>query len=131
MWLRLTALVLLPEPSPKAQSVLVIVPVDVFVKLTFSGLVPPVGPPTKFAIGTTAPIPVIGFVLLPPFAEENMTTLLKNAALVGLKRTTTFVKPNPVRLNGVPDRIVNGPPVMEVVPPLKAAPPRFVTVKLA
>src|ERR1044071_467412 len=87
MWLRLTALVLLPEPSPKSQSVLVIVPVDVFVKLTFSGLVPPVGPPTKLAIGTTAPIPVIGFVLLPPFAEENMTTLLKKDALVGLNGT--------------------------------------------
>ena len=61
----------------------------------------------------------------------KITTLLKLPALPGAKRTTRLVEPNPDRLNGVPERIVKGPPLTVAVPLLNAAPPRFVTVKLS
>ena len=44
---------------------------------------------------------------------------------------TTFVDPKPGRLKGVPETIVNGPPLDVTVPLLRADPPRLVTVKLA
>ena len=122
---------MLLAPSPKSQNRLVIVPVEASEKVTSSGHAPLVGLAVKFATGATAPLPVTEFVLLPSFAVVNRTTLLKLAALVGAKRTTTLVALNPPRLNGVPDRIVNGPPEIDAVPLVRGELPRLVTTKAA
>src|SRR5438552_1054620 len=121
------AAVLFVEPSPKSHKTLVIVPVELFVKLTVSGITPLVGPAVKRANGTIAPTPANGLVLLPSLLVVKTITLLKLAALVGAKRTSTLVEPKPIRLNGVPERIEKGPPLTEAVPLLKAAKPRLVT----
>src|SRR5439155_122776 len=98
---RLVTLVFVVVPSPKSHSQLVIVPVELFVKLTVSGRSPLVGPPTKLATGIIAPAPVTPLVLLPPLLLRT-TALLKLAALVGAKVTITCpVWPGP-RLNGLP-----------------------------
>ena len=52
-------------------------------------------------------------------------------ALKGAKRITRLVEPKPGRLKGVPERIVNGPPLTVATPLLREAPPRLVIVKLA
>ena len=127
---RLVAVVLVVVPSPKSQKRLVIVPVELSVKATAKGLGPLVGAPTNVACGTLAPVPRTVFVAFPPLPELKTTTLLKLAALVGAKRITTLVEPNPARANGVPDKMVKGG-VAETVPLDKEVPPRFVTVKLA
>src|SRR5260370_19662328 len=92
------------------------VPLELSVKLTVSGLRPLVGLPLKPAAGATAPVPVRALVLLPALALLTTTTLLKLAALPGAKRTTRFVGPNPVRLKGVPDTLLKGPPLMAARP---------------
>ena len=83
------------------------------------------------AADTTAPVPITALVLLPSLAVLKTTALLKLAALPGAKRTARLVEPKPGRLNGVPDRIVKGPPLTMAVPLLKAAAPRLVTTKAA
>src|SRR6266567_1156843 len=123
MWLKVVAVVLVVELSPKSQNRLVMVPLELSLKLTVSGLRPLVGLPLKPAAGATAPVPVSALVLLPSLAVLNTTTLLKLAALVGANRTTTFVEPKAVKLNGVPERIVNGPPLTVAKPLVSAAPP--------
>ncbi len=69
---------------------------------------------------------------LPPLLV-NTTALLKLPELVGAKRTTRLVEPNPARLN--PDasgeRILKGPPVIVATPLVTAAAPRLLTTKLA
>src|SRR6266481_2366330 len=105
MWLRLVAAVLVVVPWPKSQNRLVMVPAELSVNETVSGHGPMVGAPTKSAAGTSAPAPRIVLVELPP-SLVNTTTLLKLAALVGVKRTTRLVEPNPAKLNGVPDTIL-------------------------
>src|SRR6266581_1966235 len=138
---KVVALVLVVELSPKSQNRLVMVPLELSVKLTVSGLRPLVGLPLKLATGTAAPVPVRALVLLPPLLVLITTTLLKLAALpallvktttllklatlVGAKRTTTLVAPKPARLKGVPERIVNpGEPGLIVAKPLvRDAPP--------
>ena len=111
------------ELSPKSQNRLVMVPLELSVKLTVSGLSPLVGLPLKLATGTTAPVPVRALVLLPSLSVLNTTTLLKVAALVGAKRTTTLVEPKAAKVNGVPERIVKGPPLIVARPLVSAAPP--------
>src|SRR5437879_3130974 len=101
------------------------VPLEVSVKLTVSGLRPLVGLPTKLAIGTIAPVPVIALVLLPPLLVST-TILLKLVALVGVKRTTRLAAPKPGRLNGVPETTLKPPSLMLATPLLKGAPPRLV-----
>src|SRR6266567_2211896 len=198
MWLKVVALVLVVELSPKSQNRLVMVPLELSLKLTVSGLSPLVGLPLKLAPGATAPVPVSALVLLPSLAVlttttllkvpvlpgaklttrsvgssaqaslvitnqggaleptatvpklrlpgetpswagvrplpvtvlaelppllVKTTTLLKLPALVGAKRTMTFVEPKPARLKGVPERILNGPPLIVARPLVKDAPP--------
>src|SRR5882724_3597146 len=119
------------ELSPKSQKRFVIVPVERLVKATVSGLRPLVGVLVKAAVGTIAPVPITGLVLLPAAAVVKTTALLKLEALLGLKRTRTLVEAKPGRLKDVPDGRLNGPPVTEAVPLLRGAAPRFVTMKLA
>src|SRR5713101_9135403 len=123
--------VLVVAPSPKSQKPLVIVPVDLSVKETVNGHVPIVGLPVKFAVGASAPLPVKVLVLLPPFPVVKTSLLVKLAALVGAKRTTRLVAPKPGKAKGVPETIVNGPPLTVAAPLVSAAPPRLVTTKLA
>src|SRR5437016_5423134 len=101
------------------------VPLELSVKLTVSGLSPLVGLPLKLAAGATAPVPVSALVLLPALLLLKTTTLLKLAALVGAKRTTTFVEAKPARLKGVAETMVNpGEPGLIVARPLfRDAPP--------
>src|SRR6266700_3887937 len=118
--------------GPLTVRLTVLVPVELSVKLTVSGLSPLVGLPLKLAAGATAPVPVSALVLLPSLAVLKTTTLLKLAALVGAKRTTTFVEAKPARLKGVPERIVNpGERGLIVARPLvRATPPWLVSTKL-
>ncbi len=118
------------EPSPKFQNRLVIVPVEVSVKATVTGFRPLVGLAKKFAIGTRAPVPRTELAVLPPVLVK-LRTLLKLAALVEVKRTTRLVVPKPGRLKGVPNKIVNGPALIEAEPLVSRAPPRLVRTKLA
>src|SRR5229473_4869892 len=125
------AVVLVVELSPKSQNRVVIVPLELSVKLTVSGLRPLVGLPLKLAAGATAPVPVSALVLLPSLAVLTTTTLLKAAALPGAKLTTRLVEPKPARLKGVPEIMVKGPPLIVARPLLSAAPPWLVITKLA
>src|SRR5216684_6672893 len=124
------AAVLMVAPSPKSQNRLVIVPVELSVKETLSGLRPVVGLPVKLAVGPSAPAPVTVLVLLPPLPVVKTSLFVKLAALVGAKRTTRLVPPKPGKAKGVPDTIVNGPPLTVATPFVSAAPPRLVTTKL-
>src|SRR6266568_6307183 len=107
------------------------VPLELSVKLTVSGLRPLVGLPLKLAAGATAPVPVRALVLLPALAVLKTTTLLKLAALPGAKLTTRLVEPKPARLKGVPETMVKGPLLIVAWPLLSAAPPWLVITKLA
>src|SRR6266702_4217192 len=128
---KVVAVVLVVELSPKSQNRLVMVPLELSVKLTVSGLSPLVGLPLKLAAGATAPVPVSALVLLPALLLLTTTTLLKVAALPGAKLTTRLVEPKPARLKGVPEIMVNGPPLIVARPLLSAAPPWLVITKLA
>src|SRR6266700_1615029 len=128
---KVVALVLVVELSPKSQNRLVMAPVELSVKLTVSGLSPLVGLPVKAAAGATAPVPVSALVLLPPLLVLITTTWLKVAALVGAKRTTTLVEPKAAKVNGVPETMVKGPPLIVARPLLSDAPPWLVSTKLA
>src|SRR5262249_44133110 len=127
------AIVFVVLPSPKSHSALVIVPLELLVKLTSSGLRPAVGPPAKLAAGTNAPVPVTTLVVLPSLPVVKWMLLLTEPALVGAKRTTRLVEPNPARPNGVPETIVKAvEPLPKVATPfVSGAPPKFVTMKLA
>src|SRR5215472_15358417 len=107
-----------------------IVPVELSVKVTVSGLSPMVGLPTKLADGTNAPEPSNALVWLPPLLVKT-TTLLELTALVGLKLTTRLVEPKPGSVKGVPEMMMKGPPSTAATPLVTGAPPRFVTTKLA
>ena len=106
------------------------VPVELSVKETVSGLTPLVGLAVKLAAGTIAPIPRTALVEPPPLLLKT-TTLLKLPALAGAKRTTRLVEPKPARLKGVPETILKGPALIVATPLVSAAPPRLVTTKLA
>src|SRR6266566_206550 len=135
MWLRLVAAVLVVVPSPKSQNRLVMVPLELSVKETLSGQEPMVGAPTKSAAGTSAPAPRTALVELPP-SLVNTTTLLKLAALGGVKRTTRLLEPKPAKLKGTvpvwppPDTMPKGPAPIVATPLLSGAPPRLVTTKV-
>src|SRR6266705_2502284 len=101
------------------------VPVELLVKVTVSGLTPLVGLAVKAATGATDPMPVTGLILLALMPAVTVTTLLKLAALVGANRTTRLVELKPGKLKGVPDKMVNGPLVTVAVPLLSGAPPEF------
>src|SRR6266404_7883522 len=107
------------------------VPLELSVKLTVSGLSPLVGLPLKPAAGATAPVPVSALVLLPALAVLTTTTLLKVPALPGAKLTSRLVEPKAAMLKGVPERMVKGPPLIVARPLLSAAPPWLVITKLA
>src|SRR5882724_7980558 len=107
------------------------VPLELSVKLTVSGLRPLLGLPLKLAAGATAPVPVSALVLLPPLLVLITTTLLKLAALPGAKLTTRLVEPKPARLKGVPATMVKGPPLMLTKPLVSATAPRLVSTRLA
>src|SRR6266704_1939688 len=130
VWLKVVAVVLVVELSPKSQNRLVMVPLELSAKLTVSGLRPLVGLPLKLAAGATAPVPVSALVLLPALLLLTTTTLLKLAALPGAKRTTRLVEPKPARLKGVPETMLKGPPLMVARPLLSDAPPWLVITKL-
>src|SRR6266702_8771661 len=92
------------------------VPLELSVKLTVSGLRPLVGLPLKLAPGATAPVPVSALVLLPSLAVLTTTTLLKVPALPGAKLRTRLVELKPLRLKGVPETMVNpGEPGLTIV----------------
>src|SRR2546430_14191203 len=133
MWLKVVAVVLVVELSPKSQNRLVMVPVELSVKLTVSGLSPLVGLPLKLAAGATAPVPLSALVLLPALLLLTTTTLLKVVALPGAKLTTRLVEPKPARLKGVPETMVNPDESGLIVarPLLSAAPPWFGITRLA
>src|SRR2546422_559371 len=124
MCVRLDALVFVVEPSPKSQKRFVIVPVELSVKVTVSGLRPAVGLAVKLAAGTSAPVPITELVLLPPPLVITIA-LLKLPALAGVNRTTKFVEPNPDRLNGVPETRLNGDALRLAAPLVRAAAPRL------
>src|SRR5882724_5006829 len=107
------------------------VPVELSAKVTVSGLTPLVGLAVKVAAGTTAPMPVTGLVLLPALPLVKVTALVKLLAPEGVKRMTRLVELEAGRLKGVPERIVNGPPLTVATPLLRGTPPRLVMVKLA
>src|SRR6266700_5054202 len=109
------------------------VPLELSVKLTVSGLRPLVGLALKLAPGATAPVPVSALVLLPSLAVLTTTTWLKVPALPGEKLRTRLVELKPLRLKGVPETMVNpGEPGPIVARPLvSAAAPWLVSTKLA
>src|SRR5216683_1445562 len=121
------AAVLMVAPSPKSQNRLVIVPVELSVKVTLSGLRPVVGLPVKFAVGPSAPAPVTVLLLLPPLLVKT-TWLLKLAALVGLKLTATKPVWPGVRLKGLPLWMAKGGAVAAL--PLRVGPPVLTSWKL-
>src|SRR6266567_3400935 len=136
MWLKVVAAVLVVVPLPKSQNRLVMVPVELSVKETVSGLTPLVGLAVKLATGTIAPVPRTALVEPPPLLLKT-TTLLKLPALVGAKRTTRLVEPKPVRLKVTvpvwppPDTMLKGPALIVARPLVSGAPPRLVRTKLA
>src|ERR1041385_9028551 len=112
------------------------VPVDRFVNMTVSGLRPLVGPPANAATGMIAPMPVTALVLLKLLPVLKTMALLKLIAFVGERRSPRFVEPKPGSEKGVPDNMLKGgedvPSATNTALPLViAAPPRFVTTKLA
>ena len=115
--------------SPKDQNELLIVPVDRFVNSTLKGKSPLTGLPEKSAVGAIAPDPTNRLVTLPPLPLVKVALFVKLLEFVGANRTTKLVEPKPDRLNGVPERIVNGPAFTLAAPPVKAWPPRFVITK--
>src|SRR5262249_10707523 len=128
----LVASVFVGGPSPKYQLRFVMVPVDRSVRVTVKGTSPLVGVAVKPACGSSAPIPDTIFVLLPALEVRITTVFVNAAAFVVVKLITRLVDPKlGRRKKGVPDTIANGPPVTVAVPLEMAAPPRFVTAKLA
>ena len=87
-------MVLLVDPSPNVQDLLVIVPVEVSVKFTVRGFRPLVGLPVKAATGTCAPIPVTELVWFGPLLARKVTTLLKEPTLIGVNLIVTLLEPN-------------------------------------
>src|SRR5436189_4438065 len=57
--------------------------------------------------------------------------LVKAAGLPGAKRTRTFVVPEPGASKDAPERIVNGPPLMDAAPLVIVPPPMLESTKLA
>ena len=118
------------EPSPKSHDRFVIVPVELSVKVTVNGFKPLVGLPTKEATGTTAPVPVTWFVLLPP-SLENATKLVNAPAAGGVKPIAIFVELKPEMVNEAGDMMENGPDVKVIVPLVSAVEPELVRTKVA
>ena len=75
-------------------------------------------------------MPVTALVSLPPLAVLITTASLKLEAALGANLITKLVEPNPGKANGVPEIIVNAPPLSEAVPLVSAVPPRLVSTKL-
>src|SRR5258705_14024606 len=113
---RLVADVFNVTPSPKFQNRPVIVPVEVSVNVTFSGVTPLVGDAVKFAEGTIAPVPVTALVERPPLAVLKITLLVKPPAVTGANCTVTLVDPPAGTLNDAPATIEYGPPVTVATP---------------
>src|SRR6266478_6348934 len=125
---KVVAVVLVVELSPKSQNRLVMVPLELSVKLTVSGLSPLVGLPLKLAAGATAPVPVSALAELPPLLVKT-TTLLKLAALAGLKATCTWPVWPGARLKGLPPAMAKGSVALAV--PVRVRPPPLTTWKLS
>src|SRR5438445_443233 len=117
--------VLVVNPSPKFQNLLVIVPVELSVNVTTSGVAPLVGLASKSATGVIAPEPVTVLMLPLPLPVVNTTALLKLLPFPGAKRTTTLVEPPPGSAKRPPEVIEKGPPTMEAAPLVIGALPRF------
>ena len=73
--------------------------------------------------------PITVFVKEPPLLS-NTTRSLKTPSFVGLKLTTRFVKVDPSKVKGVPERIAK-PPVTMLADPSKVAEPALLTTKVA
>ena len=99
-------------------------------KVTTKGQGPFVGLPVKAVTGACTPMPVSGLVLLPPLAVLTTATLLKLEALPGVKLITRFVVPKPGKVKGVPERIANGPLLIEAVPLVSGVATRLESTKL-
>src|SRR6266478_2998980 len=127
----LVARVFVIVPSPKSQNRLVIVPVELSLKFTVSGFRPLVGVAVKSAKGTTAPIPVMGFVLFPALSDVKITLLLNVPAPPGKNRMMTFVELKPGRLKAGGEIIAKAELPRLATPLERVAPPEFVTVKAA
>ena len=115
-------------PSPKFQNRLVIVPVELSVKVTDSGLSPLVGVAVKAETGTIAPTPVTA-LMLPPASLEKTTALLKEFSLEGVKRIVTFVDENPGTENAGLETIENAPAEMLALAFVIAIDPELVATK--
>src|SRR5436309_3728673 len=120
-------------PSPKSQNRLVIVPVELSVKLTVSGLRPLVGLAVKAAAGTIAAAPITGLMTLIPVSVLKTTALLKLPAALGANSITRFVEPNPAKAKELLERMANPgePAARTAVPLVSEALPRLVRTKLA
>src|SRR5947199_302649 len=92
------------------------VPLELSLKLTVSGLRPLVGLPVKV------------LAELPPLLVKT-TTLLKLPALAGLKATCTWPVWPDVRLKGLPLRMAKGNE--PVTAPVRVRPPPLITWKLS
>src|SRR3954468_20374040 len=104
------SVVFVVAPSPKSQNELLIVPVERSVKETLSGQSPVVGKAEKSATGGMAAEPISRFVALPALSVVKTAQFVNVPTLVGAKRRTTLVVPNPAGENGLPETTVNGPP---------------------
>src|SRR5439155_619442 len=105
------------------------VPLELSLKLTVSGLRPLVGLPLKPAAGASAPVPASELVLLPSLAVLKTTTLLKLPALVGLKATCTCPVWPGGRLKGLPPAMAKGS--VALTAPVSVRPPPLTTWKLS
>src|ERR1043166_9232854 len=81
-------------------------------------------------MGTAAPAPVTGLVLLPPFALVKSTELLNVPTLVGVNRTVTLVEPPAATLMVLPATMLNGAPTV-ATPLLTGVPPVLLTTNTA
>src|SRR5205809_7153363 len=109
------------------------VPVELSAKETMSGARPLMGLAMKPATGTSAPAPVRVLVELAALSAVKTITLLKLSSVTGLKRTTMLADPNPGRLKGMPDTMLNpdASGLTRAAPLEMGIVPRLVTTKAA
>src|SRR2546426_1887524 len=131
MCVKLVAVVLVLEPSPKFQDRLVMVPVELSVKFSVSGATPLTGLPKKPATTGVIPTPETAFVELPPAANKKTTLLLKAASNPGANRIPMLVELWPGTLNALDPTMLKGPLPTLASALLATTSPRFVTMKLA
>src|SRR6266568_4980812 len=72
--------------------------------------------------------PLVGLAAL---SAVKTTTLLKLSSLIGVKCTTMLADPNPGRLKGMPDTMLNGPSLTTADPLVIGVVSRLLTTKAA